>query len=471
MDGPPSKRPHRCGSSSAVQWPDGSYSPFDNVAEGSIDTLFRTKSRAEGLRLIWAQKQKGVRVMPELRRWLNSIAASLRSWGHWLALGGCLVPLMLGIVSIPTAASGVAPPPGWSIAASPNSGTGLNQLDGVSCHRASSCQAVGFYLDTSLGHNQTLIESWNGTSWSIVPSPSNGTGDNDLLGVSCAAASSCQAVGFSDFAGVHRTLIESWNGTSWSIAPSPNNGTSYNILDGVSCRAKGRSCQAVGYYYDTSLGATQTLIESWNGTTWSIVPSPSNGPAQNILYGVSCHRASSCQAVGYYQNSVTTQTLIESWNGTTWSIVPSPNNGTAGNFLLSVSCRSANSCQAVGQYADASVGQYQTLVESWDGTTWSIAPSPNNGTAGNDLLGVSCQSANSCQAVGLYFVTSLGHYRTLVESWDGTTWSIVPSPNNGTGYNVLAAVSCRRAARSCQAVGNYLNTSLGTYQTLTESSG
>ena len=46
-----------------------------------------------------------------------------------------------------------------------------------------------------------------------------------------------------------------------------------------------------------------------------------------------------------------------------------------------------------------------------------------------------------------------------------------PSPNNGTGYNVLAAVSCRRAARSCQAVGNYLNTSLGTYQTLTESSG
>jgi hypothetical protein len=410
--------------------------------------------------------------MREDRRWLNSIAGCPRRGRRWLALGGALVPLMLGIVSIPTPAPAVAPP-GWSIAPSPDSGTGLNQLDGVSCHRASSCQAVGFYLDASLGHNQTLIESWNGTSWSIVPSPDNGTGDNDLLGVSCVAVSSCQAVGFSNIDGVDHTLIESWNGTSWSIVPSPDNGTAYNILDGMSCQAVSRSCQAVGYYYSSSLGAVQTLIESWNGASWSIVPSPSNGTAENILYGVACRpMAPSCQAVGYYTNaSGFIETLIESWNGTSWSIVPSPNGGTNGNYLLGVSCRSANSCEAVGQYEDTSIGQYQTLIESWNGTSWSIVPSPDIGTSVNDLLGVSCHRPNLCEAVGLYLDASLGQYQTLIESWNGTSWSIVASPNNGTSYNVLAAVSCRRTARSCQAVGNYYDTSLGVYKSLIESPG
>ena len=378
---------------------------------------------------------------------------------------------MLGIVSIPTPAPAAAPP-GWSIAPSPDNGTGLNQLEGVSCHRASSCQAVGFYLDASLGHNQTLIESWNGTSWSIVPSPDNGTGDNDLQGVSCAAVSSCQAVGFSNIDGIDRTLIESWNGSSWSIVPSPDIGTAYNILDGVSCHAVSRSCQAVGYYYDTSLGFTQTLIESWNGTSWSIVPSPSNETGQNILYGVACQpTARSCQAVGYYDNSGTIRTLIESWNGTSWSILPSPDNGGGGNFLVAVSCHRATSCQAVGQYGDASLGTNQTLIESWNGTSWSIVPSPDIGNNVNDLLGVSCQSTHSCQAVGLYLDQSLGQYQTLIESWNGASWTIVPSPNNGTGYNVLAAVSCRRTAQSCQAVGNYYDTSLGVYKSLIESTG
>jgi hypothetical protein len=228
----------------------------------------------------------------------------------------------------------------------------------------------------------------------------------------------------------------------------------------------------VGYYYDASLGFTQTLIESWNGTTWSIVPSPSNGATGNILYGVACQpTAGSCQAVGYYNISGTTRTLIESWNGTSWSIVPSPNNGGAGSFLVAVSCHRASSCQAVGQYGDASLGHNQTLIESWNGTTWSIVPSPDIGTNVNGLLGVSCQSPNLCEAVGAYLNASLGQYQTLIESWNGTSWTIVPSPNNGTGYNVLAAISCRRTARSCQAVGNYLNTGLGVYQSLIESPG
>ena len=61
--------------------------------------------------------------------------------------------------------------------------------------RRTACTAVGVSGNSS-GVTSTLIESWNGTRWSVVPSPSPGTGGNDLYGVSCVSATACTAVGF-----------------------------------------------------------------------------------------------------------------------------------------------------------------------------------------------------------------------------------------------------------------------------------
>jgi hypothetical protein len=55
-----------------------------------------------------------------------------------------------------------------------------------------------------------------------------------------------------------------------------------------------------------------------------------------------------------------------------------------------------------------------------------------------------CQPAD-CTAVGSFDASSTGNgdYETLVESRDGTTWSQVASPNQeATGTNVLSRVSC-----------------------------
>ena len=60
---------------------------------------------------------------------------------------------------------------GWSIVSSPNPGTSpYNFLSGVTCTSASQCWAVGYYVNGS-GFGQTLIEQWDGTSWSVVASP------------------------------------------------------------------------------------------------------------------------------------------------------------------------------------------------------------------------------------------------------------------------------------------------------------
>ena len=150
-----------------------------------------------------------------------------------------------------------------------------------------------------------------------------------------------------------------------------------------------------------------------------------------MLEGVSCTSAWACTAVGTSNGG----TLAEQWNGTAWSIAPSP-NGAAGqwNGLFGVSCTSASACTAVGAYdvVDPTVSEL-TLVEQWNGMTWSIVPSPNtSATQDNDLLkGVSCTSASACTAVG-YDGTS---GQTLVET--SAILPLPPPPAAPVGVNAL----------------------------------
>ena len=91
--------------------------------------------------------------------------------------------------------------------------------------------------------------------------------------------------------------------TSWSISPRRNNRTFSNLLEGVTC-ASASECWAVGSYdTDPNHTSSQTLIEHWNGTSWSIVASPNNGMSVNLLHGVACASASECWAVGTYYAS------------------------------------------------------------------------------------------------------------------------------------------------------------------------
>ena len=338
-----------------------------------------------------------------------------------------------------------------------------NQLNSVSCVSSSDCWAVGYYSTNTGSYNQTLIEEWNGTGWSIVTSPDTSTTQNNVLqGVSCTSATSCMAAGWYSNGSYDQTLIEEWNGTGWSIVTSPSTSTAaYNYLEGVTC-VSASDCWAVGFYYN---GAYQTLIEQWNGTSWGIVTSPNPG-AGDYLYGVTCVSSSDCWAVGIYDTGSGTvdQTAILSYNGTSWGIVSSPNATTsANNVFRGVSCTSSSDCMAVGYYSNGSY--WQTLIEQWNGTSWSIVTSPNTSTTeSNQLIGVSCVSSSDCMAVGYLTGT---YNQTLVEEWNGTSWSIVTSPNTSTtASNILYGVSCASSS-DCMAVGDYTGSS-SYWQTLLE---
>ncbi|HST03198.1 MAG TPA: hypothetical protein VLQ48_00505, partial [Chloroflexia bacterium] len=273
----------------------------------------------------------------------------------------------------------------------------MGSLSSIAVVSANDVWAVGYYY-TSSYIDQTIIEHWNGTAWADVPSPNSGSDRNRLTGVSAMSANDVWAVGYYyDGVSAYRTLIEHWNGTAWLFVSSPNVGSTYNELNGVAV-VSANDVWAVGSSGD-SFGLYSTLTEHWNGSSWSVVSSPNAGSIPNELNGVAVVSANDVWAVGYYYNGTVYQTLIEHWNGTAWAVVPSPNSGSDRNRLTGVSAMSANDVWAVGYYDSGTIA-LDTLVEHWNGTAWAVVPSPNSGSARNELNAIAVVSANIVWTVG-----------------------------------------------------------------------
>ncbi len=341
----------------------------------------------------------------------------------------------------------------WSIQSSPNTADDQSVLEAVSCSSANACTAVGYYYEESGTPYVTLAEAWNGTAWKIqgTPNPAGAASMVSLGGVSCSADDACTAVGYSikKLTGANLTLIEAWNGTAWKIQKTPKSaGATASELNGMSCSAAD-ACTAVGDSPDSS-GSEETLVEAWNGTSWKIQKTPN--PTNTFLEGVSCSAADECTAVG---NEYISDPLAEAWNGTAWKIQTTPSPaGAIESELDAVSCISASACTAVGFYEDSS-GTEVTLSETWNGTAWKIETTPNPaGATGSSLNAVSCSGASACTAVGNYGNSS-GVGVTLAEVWNGTAWSIQTTPNaTGAIGSSLNAVSCSGAS-ACTAAGDY----------------
>ena len=400
-----------------------------------------------------------MRVVPKIGIFWRQGQASIPLKGHpgphgrrlrLVLFGLGLLAILCG--SLVTAGPASASTP-WTVTSSPNLGSNQNNgLEAVSCPDATHCVAVGSYNGPT---SQTLVETLSGGTWIVTPSPDQGTNQaNALFGVSCSDAAHCVAVGEYSNGTAHQTLVETLSGGTWTITPSPDQGSNRaNVLFGVSC-SDAADCVAVGGYNNGTAG--QTLVETLSGGTWTITPSPSQGTnRQNDLNGVSCSDVADCVAVGDYDSGTAGQTLVETLSGGTWTITPSPDQGTnQDNALLGVSCLDAANCVAAGEYSNGTVDQ--TLVETLSVGTWTVIPSPNQGTSqNNDLFGVSCSDAANCVAAGEYSNGTVD--QTLVETLSGGTWTITPSPDQGTNqYNDLLGVSCSDEVH-CSAVGDYSN--------------
>ena len=99
------------------------------------------------------------------------------------------------------------------------------------------------------------------------------------------------------------------------------------------------------------LGPTYTPTPPCSGT---VLASPNAGSG-STLADIAVVAPNDIWAVGSYEvPGPLWQTFILHWNGTSWSVIPSPDQAPGSNYLYGVTARAANDVWAVGSYTDAS---------------------------------------------------------------------------------------------------------------------
>jgi hypothetical protein len=235
-----------------------------------------------------------------------------------------------------------------------------------------------------------------------------------------------------------------WNGSTWTAGGSV--GTAVDDVSSTDAYA------ADGY-----------AIGQWNGTGWTSMSTPPNppGPVEGDLTTVSATSATNVWAVGTYDLAYTSQSYDNysvHWNGSTWTEVPMPVVTSAdpllGYQINSIDAISPTNVWAVGDSGDNVADFYasggggtpaSTLIEHYNGTSWSIATSPATGATAA-LTSVTATSASNVTAVG----TAGG--QALIENWNGSAWTTVSSPEVGTSDS-LASVSASPGSAIVWAAG------------------
>ena len=346
----------------------------------------------------------------------------------------------------------------WRTDTAPAAVAPYEAMSGVSCWSGSRCVAVGTEADTVTTIAFAVSLGARGWSNDSVPNPRRLS--ETLQAVSCSAATRCVAVG--GYETPSTPFAEVWNGKAWKIDDPVATGHSSG-LDGISCPAK-NLCVAVGQVdfdqYPEELAARlgsdrntgykselQGLVETWNGSTWSATTLANPAGTSESLTAVWCHSASLCVAVGSADNSLPDSWI---WHGKSWTEVPMPAT-SADDHPVAIRCPSTNECLAAGSSASGA----RPFVEQWNGKRWSVMTAAGTSYPFFNFDGLACPATNRCTAVGVQFSAYDQQYN-LIESWNGTKWSVVQSPNPAANYGGLAAVSCSGSG-ACLAAGPPFN--------------
>jgi hypothetical protein len=127
--------------------------------------------------------------------------------------------------------------------------------------------------------------------------------------------------------------------------------------------------------------------------------------------------------------------LAEHWDGASWSVVPTQTAAsrfTESSQFYGVAAIASSDVWAVGQSRSLNGTNWIPVAEHYDGTTWTVTPTPALPGTSSQFDAVAATGPDDVWAVGTS--SDVGHYplaTTLVEHWDGHTWSVIASPNPG----------------------------------------
>ncbi|HEX3471738.1 MAG TPA: hypothetical protein VHT28_11190 [Silvibacterium sp.] len=257
----------------------------------------------------------------------------------------------------------------------------LADMRGVSALSATDVWAVGSEFDSNTQHNTSVIQHFDGKRWNLVTSPQFPTG-SQLFAVKALAVNDVFAVGETDsdsFPQAPEPLIEHFDGIKWSIVltPEPTNGmtASLHMITGTS-------------HTDLwVLGATNSgpgLLLHFDGDEFSNVTIPF--PKNTFLGGITAIAANDVWAVATNVQGVKDIPITAHWNGKAWKVVLTPSLTTSATLgsVAAVSSTSVWAAACVSCGADIPHGQ-KTLIEHWDGKSWTAFATPLVGSPRNGI--------------------------------------------------------------------------------------
>jgi len=234
-------------------------------------------------------------------------------------------------------------------------------------------------------------------------------------------------------------------GAKWTAAPPPPMPTiaTGSVLQDVTVLSP-NDVWAVGAWWDA---VRHPLAVHWNGTAWSAVPTP-DAPTTLDAYSLAAVdgiASGDVWAVGSVESHATeppvTSPLVLHYDGSAWSVAPSP-SGPAGSqsALADVDMRTADDGWAVGQTAEAGRAP-QPLILRWQSGQWARVATPAIGITSR-LTSVFAGSADDAWAVGTQ-IRQNDKQASLVLHWDGVSWTQVTVPDalGASGSEVLESVA------------------------------
>jgi hypothetical protein len=285
-----------------------------------------------------------------------------------------------------------------------------SRLTAIDALGSDDAWAVGFQGERDGAGTRSLLLHWDGSSWLV--SHDGGLGHffaTELEDVAMAAADDVWAVGFDLSQGgtVIKPVILQWDGSLWQLVEAP--------VDAIFTEVTALAPDEV-WLGGTARPSFDWITVRWDGNDWS------TEPAAGPIWAMAAVSPDDVWAVGTDTNSPPTG-VIQHWDGNAWTVVPSPQpGGNYGTFLTGVSAVSSDDVWAVGETGGHTSGYGETLIEHWDGTEWSVVPSPSPGEW-NYLADISADSGDDAWATGTFSNrSSQGPAKILLMHWDGATW-------------------------------------------------
>ena len=243
-----------------------------------------------------------------------------------------------------------------------------------------------------------------------------------VAGLEALAPGDVWAVGYQKSADRQwSTRAAHWDGSAWTIVPTPSPahgpGTYLAAVSGTGSD----DVWAVGRYWNgEGHSPDRLLIEHWDGSTWSVVPSAKprgvgNHHVTRYLSGVSATSPNDVWAVGYASGQ---GAVAEHWDGEAWTFAKLP---TVSRTLIDISASSGADVWAVGQGERS-----RAAAMRFDGTDWEAHGLPHIPNVITQLYGVAALASDDVWAVGEYFRTDDGTGGALLEHWDGNRWQRIP---------------------------------------------